>query len=160
MRRFEQKRLFYKPICMSVIMGEMLRSWKDPTDFTSLCHFLTPEERLQLFDMLCIVIQKRIPERVSLELGIKRPNVYPYMKRRKKRLVPNAETTAKIIKALRYRGYNQAVLPVLEPAIERMWMSAKVYNKWRNELKRVNNPCTEAQIRYLEKSLSPYRMHF
>jgi hypothetical protein len=133
---------------------------KEYTDFTNLCHFLKPDERLRLFDMLCDVLQKRIPERVSLELGIKRPNVYPYLKGRRKRLVPNAETTARIIKALRYRGYNQAVLPVLEPAIERMWVSAKAYKKWRKELKRVNNPCTVSQIDYLEKCLSPYRMHF
>jgi hypothetical protein len=139
------------------MLKETLKDW---TDFTSLCYFLTSDERLQLFDILCDVLQKRIPERVGLELGIKRPNIYPYMKSRKKRLVPNAETTAKIIKALRCRGYNQAVLPVLEPAIERICMSAKAYKKWSKELKRINTPCTEAKMRFLERSLSPRRMHF
>jgi hypothetical protein len=66
-------------------------------------------------------------ERVSMEFGIKRPNVYPYMKSGKKRLAPNAETTTKIISALRRRAHDQALLPILEPAIERMRISAKIY---------------------------------
>jgi len=142
---------------MTVIHSEML---ENSADFTRLCYFLTPEERLQLFDMLCDAVQKRIPERVSLELGIKRPNVYPYMKGRKKRLVPNARTTAKIINVLRKKGRNQAVLPILTPAIERMRISAKVYQKWMMSMKRLNNPFSEAEIERLEWSLSPRRMHF
>jgi hypothetical protein len=130
------------------------------TYFTSLCYFLTPEERLLLFDMLCDAIPKRTPERVSMELGIKRPNVYPYMKGRKKRLVPNAETTAKIINVLRGMAQNQAVLAVLEPAIERMQISAKAYQNWMKGMKRLNSPFSEGEIERLEWSLSPRRMHF
>jgi hypothetical protein len=130
------------------------------TDFTNLCYFLKPEERLQLFDMLCSAVQKRIPERVSMELGIKRQNVYPYLKRRKKRLVPNAETTAKIIAVLRDKALSQAVLPILEPAIDRMRISAKTYQKWMKGMKKLNNPFSEAEIERLEWSLSPRRMHF
>jgi len=95
-----------------------------------------------------------------MELGIKRPNVYPYMKIRKKRLVPNAGTTAKIINVLRYKACNQAVLSILEPAIERMRTSAKKYQKWMKGMKRLNNPFSEAEIERLEWSLSPRRMHF
>lgn len=142
---------------MTIIQGEML---EDNTYFTSLCYFLTPDERLRLFDMLCDAIQKRIPERVSMELGIKRPNVYPYMKSRKKRLVPSAETTAKILNVLRYKAHNQAVLPILEPAVERMRILAKTYQNWMKGMKRLNNPFSEAEIERLEWSLSSRRMHF
>jgi hypothetical protein len=142
---------------MTVIQGEMLEG---NTDFANLCHFLKPEERLQLFDMLCSAVQKRIPERVSMELGIKRPNVYPYLKRRKKRLVPNAETTAKIIGVFRDKAHTQAVLPILEPAIDRMQISAKTYQRWMKGMKKLNNPFSEAEIERLEWSLSPRRMHF
>jgi hypothetical protein len=142
---------------MTIIQGEML---DDHTDFTSLCYFLRPEERLQLFDLLCDVIQKRVPERVSLELGVKRPNVYPYMKGRKKRLVPNAETTAKIINALRYKACNKVILSLLEPAVERMRISAKAYQKWIRGMKRVYSLFSEGEIERLEWSLSPRWMHF
>ena len=142
---------------MTIIHSETL---DDNTDFTSLCYFLTPEERLQLFDMLCDAVQKRIPERVGMKLGIKRTNVYPYMKSRKKRLVPNAETTAKIIAVLRDKALTQAVLPILEPAIDRMRISAKTYQKWMKGMKRLNNPFSMAEIEKLEWSLSPRRMHF
>ena len=157
MRRFEQKQSFYKPVCMTIIQSGML---KVNMGFTSLCYFLTPEERLQLFDMLCEAVQKRIPERVSMELGIKRTNVYPYMKSRKKSLVPNAETTGKIIYVLRHRAHNHAILPILESAIERMRISSKIYQKWMKGMKRVNSPLSEAEIERLEWSLSPRRMHF
>lgn len=142
---------------MTIIHSETL---DDNTDFTSLCYFLTPEERLQLFDMLCDAVQKRIPERVGMELGIKRTNVYPYMKSRKKRLVPNAETTAKIVYVLRHRAHNQAILPILESAIERMRREAKMYQNWMKSTKRLNDPLSEAEIERLEWSLSPRRMHF
>jgi glutaredoxin-related protein len=110
--------------------------------------------------MLCDAVQKRIPERVSLELRIKRPNVYPYMKGRKKRLVPNAETTARIINALRYKACSKAVLTILEPAMERMRISVKAYQNWMRGMKGINNPFSEAEIERLEWSLSPRRMHF
>lgn len=142
---------------MTIIQGEML---ENNADFTSLCYFMLPEERLLLFDMLCDIVQKRIPERVSMELGIKRPNVYPCMKSRKRRLVPSAETTAKIINALRYRGHNRAILPLLKPAIERMRISAKTYQKWMKAMERLSSLITEGEIERLEWSLSPRRMHF
>jgi hypothetical protein len=133
---------------------------EDKINFVSLCYFLMPDERLRLFDILCDDVGRRIPERVSMELEIKRPNVYPYMKSRKKRLVPNAETTAKIINVLRCRACNQAVLPILEAAIERMRISARAYQNWMKVMKSLNSPFSEAEIERLEWSLSPRRMHF
>jgi hypothetical protein len=130
-------------------------------DFTALCVHLMPEERLRLFDMLCGVFQKRLPERVSLALSIPRTHVYRYLQRNgKERRVPSAKTTAKIIDALRGNGYNQAVLPILEPAIERMRISAKAYQNWMRGMKRLKSPFSQAEIERIEWSLSPRRMHF
>jgi hypothetical protein len=87
--------------------------------------------------------------------------VYRYLpKNGKRRQVPSAETAAKIIDVLRSNGYNQAVLPVLEPAIERMRISAKTYQNWLRGTKRLSNTFSEAEIERLEWSLSPHRMHF
>lgn len=133
---------------------------EDSTYFTWLCHFLTPEERLQLFDMLCDVVQKRIPERVSMELGIRRPNVYPYMKGREKRLVPNAETTVKIIKALRKRAYDQAVLPILKAAFDRMKTATTICENWIEKTERANSPFSDAEYQRLERSLGLDLMHY
>lgn len=135
-------------------------------DFTALCLHLAPEEKLKLFDMLCDAHdgkrqRKRLPERISQDLGISRTHVYRYLSEEgKKGRIPNAETTAKIINALRNKGRNQAVLPILAPAVERMRISAKMYQKWMTEMKRLNNPFSEAEIERLEWSLSPRRMHF
>lgn len=142
---------------MAIIHGGMLEG---NTDFTGVCHFLKPEERLQLFDMLCDAVQRRIPERVSMELGIKRPNVYLYMKNRKKRLVPNAETTLKIINALRARSYNEAILPVLKEALTRMKTATKICESWVKQRERVNSLLSNAEYHRLERSLSPDLMHY
>lgn len=105
-------------------------------DLSGLCYFLKPEERLQLFDKLCETIpsQKRIPETISLRTGIKRPNVYLYMKHRKKsrekRAVPNAETTAKIVKELHDEALNQAIYPILKPAVLRMLAATTMCLRW------------------------------
>jgi hypothetical protein len=133
---------------------------EDNTDFTWLCHFLTREERLQLFDMLCGSVQKRIPERVSMELGIKRPNVYPYMKGREKRLVPNAETTVKIVNALRERGHNQRILPVLKKAFELMKIVMTIYRNWIEKREKINSPFSDEEYHRLERSLDPNLMHY
>jgi len=142
---------------MTIIHDGMLQNNRD---FTGLCHFLSSEERLQLFDMLCDAVQKRIPERVSMELGIKRPNVYPYMKGREKRLVPNAETTAKIINALRAKAHNQAILPILKTAFDRMKTATTICENWIEKRERANSPFSDAEYHRLERSLSPDLMHY
>lgn len=129
-------------------------------DFASLCLFLTREERLRLFDVLCEAVQKRIPERVSQELKISKPNVYPFMKGREKRHVPNSETTAKIVGVLRQKGYDQAILPILKPAIERMLRKALIYENWKEGTERANNPFSGAEYRRLLRSLSTDLMHY
>lgn len=92
-------------------------------DFTNLCIYLTPEERLQIFDMLCQKLQNRLPERIWLatQMRIPRTHVYRYLDRTgKKRRIPGPETTALIIDALLARGGRQQALPIMKTAMNRM----------------------------------------
>jgi hypothetical protein len=126
-------------------------------DFTALSLHLTPEEKLKLFDMLCDAHdgkrhRKRLPEKISQDLGIPRTHVYRYLSEEgRKRRIPNAETTTRIIKSLMHYSRSQATLPILEPAYARMCEAWKVYRKWIKRTK--YNPFSLAEIRKLERNL-------
>jgi hypothetical protein len=111
--------------------------------------------------MLCHTLQKRLPERISAVLGIPRPHVYRYLQRNgKKRRVPSAETTAKIIDALRGRGYNQTVLPILKTAFDRMQTATMTYQKWIKETEKANDLFSDSEYHRLQRSLRPDLMHY
>jgi hypothetical protein len=126
------------------IQGIMLN---EELDLSGLCYFLKPEERQQLFDKLCETIpsQKRIPEIVSLKTGIKRPNVYLYMKGREKRKVPNAETTAKVVKVLHDEALNQAIYPILKPPVLRMLAATAMCLKWTKAREQVGDRISKSK---------------
>jgi hypothetical protein len=118
-----------------------------------------PKERLELFDLLCEnygnLRTARVVERIAMELNIKRPNVYRYMKTRKKRVVPNEQTTAKIIELLLAYGRSQAILPFLKRGSERMLVVAKSYNRWMRNREAANSPFSAAEYQRLQRSLLP-----
>lgn len=127
-------------------------------DFTALCLHLTPEEKLKLFDMLCDAHdgkrqRKRLPERISQDLGIPRTHVYRYLPREgKKRRIPSAETTAKIINALRALAFNQSILPILKVASDRMLIEARAYHHWIRGIEHRTSPFSLSEIEKLEWS--------
>jgi hypothetical protein len=127
--------------------------------FTNLCLFISPKEKLELFDLLCENYGKlrsaRLVERISMELNMKRPNVYRYMKTRKKRVVPSEQTTAKVIELLLAYGRSQAVLPFLKRGSERMLVAAKSYNRWVRNREAANSPFSDAELQRLQRSLLP-----
>jgi len=127
-------------------------------DFTALCLHLTPEEKLKLFDMLCDAHdgkrqRKRLPERISQDLGIPRTHVYRYLSEEGKKVrIPSAETAAKIINALRAHAFNQSILPILKVASDRMLIEAKAYNQWIRGIEHRTSPFSLSEIEKLEWS--------
>lgn len=96
-----------------------------------------------------------------METGIKRPNVYLYMKQREKRLVPNAESTAKIVKALHDKGLSQVMYPILKPAFDRMLAATSMCLFWVNVTERVgkrNNRISESE-KFVELEKTCKKIH-
>ena len=129
--------------------------------FSDLCFFISSKERLELFDLLCenfnfgTIHTARVVERVSMELKIKRSNVYRYMKVRKRRFVPNEQTTARIIESLIKYGRSQSILPFMKRGSERMSSAAKVYRKWVKNREDANSPFSRAEFQRLCRGMTP-----
>jgi len=123
-------------------------------DFTALCHHLRAEEKLELFDTLCVAHHvKRLPERISQDLGIPRTHVYRYLARKgKKRRIPNAETATKIINALRALAFSQSILPILKVASDRILIEARAYHHWIRGIEHTTSPFSLSEIEKLEWS--------
>jgi hypothetical protein len=99
-----------------------------------LCKFLGDNEKLRLFDLLYDAVGKRKPEEIRLALGIKLQAVYRYLPNAKKRVIPNYQTTAKIVAALEKKARLSDVIPFLDLAAERMRQAHEAYVRWRNEV--------------------------
>lgn len=81
----------------------LLNSMTDFEMFELLAGLLSPQIRLALFEDYCKILEKRVPERVWLETGIKKTNVYRYLPRvisKRGGRKPAPHPTAKFILAL------------------------------------------------------------
>jgi hypothetical protein len=94
---------------------------------------LGDNEKLRLFDLLYDVVGKRKPEGIQLALEIKLQAVYRYLPNAKKRVIPNHQTTAKIIVALEKKAKLSDVIPFLDLAAERMREAHEAYVRWRKK---------------------------
>ncbi len=123
--------------------------------FLNLAFLLTPDERLKVFEEYCRVLEKRVPERVSIETGIKRNNVYRYLPRTQSKIggnIPEPEPTAKIIMALALKHHEyDFVINILQPARDRMRISYLKFDDWSKIFR--NKPYTLEEIVKLERSL-------
>jgi hypothetical protein len=125
----------------------------------NLALLLTREARRKLFEDLCRAVGSRVPERIWMETGIRKTDVYRYLPRSKSRrggLVPNSTTTVKIIKALLKHGMHEHVIKILEPAENEMCRSYKEFFKWKKRLKKHNviyDPLSDDEMRNIERSL-------
>jgi len=128
----------------------------------NIASLLPRETRMKLFEDLCKTFGKRVPERVSIETGIRKTDVYRYLPKSKSRrggLVPSPATTIKVIKALLKNGQTELVTEALNPAGNEMRKSYLEYFKWIKNLRKRNviyNPLSDQEIRKILKSLGRY----
>ena len=81
----------------------LLNGMTDFEMFEFLVSLLSPQIRLSLFEDYCKILEKRIPERVWLETGIKKTNIYRYLPKdvsKRGGRKPTLGPTAKFIVAL------------------------------------------------------------
>jgi len=99
-----------------------------------------------------------VPERVSLATGIRKTDVYRYFPKSKSRrggLVPNPDTTVKVIKALLDNGGIEQVVRILDQAGNEMRRSYLEYFTWARSMRKRNiiyNPLSDEEIRKLVRS--------
>jgi hypothetical protein len=124
----------------------------------NLACLLSKEDRMKLFRNLCDIIGQRVPERVSLATGIRKTDVYRYLPKSKSRrggLVPNPDTTVKVIKALLDNGGIESVVIALDQVGNEMRTSYLEYFAWARNLRKQNiidNPLSDEEIAKLVKS--------
>lgn len=122
-----------------------------PSDFTlnNIACILPKDTRMKLFEELCKTVAKRVPERVSLETGIRKTDVYRYLPKSKSRkggLVPSPITTAKVMKALLKNGKTEFVANTIDSAVDDMRKSYHEYFSWKMDMKDrnvIDNPWWE-----------------
>lgn len=125
----------------------------------NMARLLPREVRLKLFKDLCKVLGEPTPERVWMETGIRKTDVYRYLpKSRSLRggLVPGPEITVRIIKALLKNGGLQVVLDALDPIDREFRRTCRAYSYWKKALrkrKKTYDPLSREEIDKLEKSL-------
>jgi len=128
-----------------------------PSDSTlrNMASLLPREARIKLFRELCRILGKRVPERVSLETGIRKTDVYRYLPKSESRrggLIPNPATTVKIMKALLRNGGIEQVVDALDRVGNEMRKSYLEYFNWTKELRKRNiiyNPLSDEEFRKL-----------
>jgi hypothetical protein len=130
--------------------GKIFR--KGMTDYEMYCNLaslLRPEERLKIFQKYCEVLGSRFPERIRTDNlkfketflkgvpSIIQTDVYRFLPKSKSKRgghIPNPETCAKYIIALKYlHNQNALVLELLKPAINAMTFTFKRFGvEWFN----------------------------
>lgn len=139
----------------------------DESVIDNMAALLPPESRLRLFDKLIQVIGHRrrayTVERIHLATSIPKPHVYRYLPDSKSRRVPNAETTAKVIKALLNEGAFEAVLPELDSAETMMRTTHRAYFEWKRRYRKLDmipDPLSPPSRDRLRRSLPRFRNRY
>jgi len=126
----------------------LLNSMTDFEMFELLASLLSPQTRLSIFEDYCKILEKRVPERVWLETGIKKTNVYRYlpqsMSKRGGRK-PAPRPTAKFITSLIEKHGKLSLVRVYLDSVAR-----------QVELDGIGNDITFATKRYNLKTSEKY----
>ena len=126
---------------------------------SNMTRLLTREARLRLFERLCAILGEPIPEKVSLETGIRKTDVYRYLPKSRSRrggLVPSPKTTVRVVKALLRNGRFHVVFEALDPVEHEFRRTCRIYFDWKKELKNrgvIYDPLSRGEIDRLERSL-------
>jgi len=118
---------------------------------------LPRETRMKLFEELCLTLGKGVPEKVWLETGIRKTDVYRYLPKSESRrggMVPGPTTTAKVIRALLKNGRVQFVVETLDWVGNEMRKSYLEYFNWTKSLRKHNiifNPLSDDEIRKINR---------
>jgi len=102
---------------MGYVVGEHYSI--DDNTLLGMAKMLPAGARLKLFNVLCEAVEKRPLERIWLETGIRKTDLYRYLPKSKSRkggLVPSPKTTVKIIRALLRCSRTETVVRILDQA--------------------------------------------
>jgi hypothetical protein len=130
-----------------------------------LAKLMTKKERLKVFEAYREIHGKRAIERISLETGISKSNLYKYLPESeslKGGHIPDADVTAKMLDALqhgsKYRSGREIELvkKTLEMAFQRANGSSRRYYDWVQQLKKtgiLDDPFSQSTRFKLEMAL-------
>jgi uncharacterized protein (DUF2267 family) len=129
------------------------------TVLLQMCSWLSKEDRLRLFNELYTVVGKRPLEKIWLETGIRKTDLYRFLPKSQSKKgghVPSAKNTTKIAKALLRHSKTEFVVEILDKIATDLRNSYHTYFKWTKFLRSqniINNPLSRSEKQKIESAL-------